>query len=97
MHAYGGSLESARQLLRLPTKAYFGFSAQAARLKKAPAVIAALPAERLLLESDEHEATSAATALRDALTLIAAARGWSEQHAASVTAANAEEALRMTN
>lgn len=93
MHAYGGSLESARQLLQLPTKIYFGFSAQAARLKKAPAVMAALPAERLLLESDEHEAGRAASALQEALSLIAAARGWSEQYAAAVTAANAEEAL----
>ena len=93
LHAYGGSVESAQALLKLPTRAYFGFSAAACRLKRAPAVISSLPAERLLLESDEFTAVASAAGLADARAAVADARGWDEEEAASVTAANARDAF----
>ena len=48
MHAFGGSAETALALSRLAEAAearvYFGFSERAARLKRAPAAIQAVPA-----------------------------------------------------
>lgn len=97
MHAFGGSSETAQALMRLGEgrgcTVYFGFSARAARLKRAPAVIAELPAERLLLESDEHTADGARAGVAEACALLATARGWSEDEASERTRANARAAF----
>ena len=92
-HAYGGSVESAAALLRLPTRSYFGWSGRAARLRKSAAVMASLPADRLLIESDEHEAAPAAEAVSEACAALAAARGWTHEETAARTAANARQAF----
>ena len=97
MHAFGGSAETALALSRLAEAAearvYFGFSERAARLKRAPAAIQAVPAERLLIESDEHAADAACRAVRGACDRLAAARGWSRGEASERTARNALEAF----
>ena len=97
MHAFGGSAETADGLLRLGAASgcrfYFGFSGRAARLKRAAAVMASLPAERLLLESDGHTAEESRTSMADACMLLCAARGWTPEQAIAQTAANAKEAL----
>ena len=93
LHAYGGSVESAAAFLRLPTRVYFGFSPSAARLRRAAAVLAALPADRILLESDEEDATRALSGVREACSLVACARGWDESTASRITAGNARAAF----
>ena len=52
------------------TRAFFGFTPSAARLKRGPAVIASLPAERILVESDLHEAERAPAAVLEVPFLI---------------------------
>ena len=57
------------------------------------AVFAALPPDAILIESDEHEAPRASSAVRLACAQLAAARGWSEAHTARLTARNARRAF----
>ena len=99
MHAYGGSAETATSLLRLAeqcgSKVFFGYSGRAARTKRAPSVIASLPADRLLIESDEHTADAAKEALVEACERVAEARGWSEAETAERTAENARVAFEL--
>ena len=101
MHAFGGSVETAAALGRLSASAsrtcriFFGFSARAARLRRAAAVIASVPADALLLESDELTADGAAAALAEVCARVAHARGWSEADAAARTAANARQAFNV--
>ena len=97
MHAFGGSAETARALLSLVgrrgSRIFFGFSPGAARLKRAPAVLQAIPAELLLLESDKHTASAACAAVSDACQLVSASRGWSLEETAARTAQNARDAF----
>ena len=97
MHAFGGSAETAMALVRLGeaagTRVYFGFSSRAARLKRAAAVIAAVPADRLLVESDEHTEEAARASLAEARQRLAVARDWREEEAAERTAENARAAF----
>ena len=97
MHAFGGSAETAANLLRLgaeaETKVFFGFSERAVRLRRAPAVIQSVPESRLLLESDEHIPDQALRAVASACERLAAVRAWSLAQAAEQTAENAREAF----
>ena len=100
MHAYGGSAETASALVRLGSSAnsrvYFGFSPRATKLRRSQAVIQAAPADRLLIESDEHTAEAACRAVAEACHRLAAARGWSVDEAAERTAHNARAAFEPT-
>ena len=94
LHAYAGSRESAERLLReVPptTKVYFGFSPPALRGKRAAAAAAAVPADRLLVESDCHDADEAPALVREACATLAELRGWTADEAARRTHANARE------
>ena len=51
-HCYSGSLEMARELLRSGWMFSFGGSVTFKNNKKAPEIIAALPADRIMLETD---------------------------------------------
>ena len=97
MHAYGGSVETARQLLALGdavgTAIYFGVSPRAAPGTRAAAALAIVPANRLLLESDEHDAQTASAALDQSRRHVCAARAWDDAQAAEQTAANARDAF----
>ena len=98
MHAYGGSPETAAGLLRLEDSpdgphVYFGFSPPATRLKHAAATIKAVPADRLLIESDLHDGREAIAAATDACHAVAAMRGWSAEETARITTSNAACAL----
>ena len=92
-HAYGGSVESAAALLRLPTRTFFGWSGRAARLRRSAAVMASVPPGCVLIESDEHEAAPAAVAVCEACEALAAALGCTVDEAAALSAANAKAAF----
>ena len=94
LHAFGGSSETADRLLRLSgTRVFFGFSAALAKRTKVRSVIAMVPADRLLLESDEHDPVVAVVAVARACEYVAEARGWSVEETAQRTASNAKTAL----
>jgi len=96
MHSYSGSIDTARSLMALcagSCPVYFGFSACCnlhSNSSKTESVIAAIPDDRLLLETDLEESEGADRALQSMLAVIAAAKGWGISHAAATTTANAE-------
>lgn len=70
---------------------YFGFSHFAnSRSPKTREVVASIPDDRLLLESDLEYAGDVDTALRAMLACMAEAKGWTMEQAAEITARNAE-------
>ena len=90
-HAFGGAPEAAAALARTVEgyggRCFFGF-ADAHRTKHTAALLAALPATALLLESDSDDADSAA-ALAAMTATVAAARGWTDAEAAAALDRNA--------
>lgn len=96
LHAYGGSLETAAQLTRLAgpsTRVYFGFGASCARSPKTLRVVAQLPEEALLLESDQHAEAASVQDLLSAAAAVGSARGWSVADTARITTRNAMAAM----
>jgi Tat protein secretion system quality control protein TatD with DNase activity len=96
MHSWGGKvgmLESYVKMKRYGDRFYFGFSAFAnlrQNCHKTSAVIAAVPDDRLLLESDLEEPSSVPEALHGMLHVMANAKGWSTEETARITMQNAE-------
>jgi len=99
LHSYGGSPESVTQLTRLPggvgKRLYFSFSA-AINARDAGAQdrlikrMAAVPDDRLLIESDQNTPTAIDAGLSYILSLVAQAKGWDEDHAARTAVKNFE-------
>ena len=83
----------ARQLMRLPARVYFGIGASCARSPKALRMVAELPAERLLLETDQHSDEAMAVSMLGAAAVVGGSRGWSLERTAEVTTRNAKDAL----
>ncbi|KAI8820690.1 uncharacterized protein EV422DRAFT_529768 [Fimicolochytrium jonesii] len=108
-HSYSGSTETTRALLSLrsphrgrkraslPTpgsRMYFSFSAGVnGRSPKAMERIRAVPDDRVLLESDTHDARIVDAAMEDACRLVAAAKGWTIEETAETTGRNARRFL----
>jgi Tat protein secretion system quality control protein TatD with DNase activity len=96
MHSWGGKLgmlQSYVKMKKFGDRFYFGFSAMANlrdTCRKTSAVIAAVPDDRLLLESDLEEPGHVVGALERMLQVIAEAKGWSVEEAAAITQQNAK-------
>jgi Tat protein secretion system quality control protein TatD with DNase activity len=94
MHSYGGTvayLEGLTKMKRWGPRFYFGFSAVVnLRSPKTAVVIKAVPADRLVIESDLVSPESAEADLRTLLAFVAEARGWDVAETARVTRENAE-------
>ena len=94
MHSYGGTvgfLEGLIKMKRWGSRFYFGFSAVVnLRSPKTGAVIRAVPADRLVLESDLVSPENAEGDLRTVLAFVAEARGWTVAETARITRENAE-------
>jgi len=93
MHSYTGSADTVKQLLRLPpnTPVYFGFSACICLRSpdKAAAAIAAVPDDRLLLESDHADPLHVVDDLRTIAETVARVKGWALDATVARTTANA--------
>ncbi|KAJ1736828.1 Cut9-interacting protein scn1 [Coemansia sp. Benny D160-2] len=81
LHSYSGSPDMLRQILlkgRLGSHIYVSFSwfVNGRNEQKSRECIAAVPADRILVESDLHDAKSAFSALEHIVRLVADARGW---------------------
>ena len=60
-------------------------------------MVAALPEERLLLESDQHTDDAMAVSILGAAVVVGDSRGWSLERTAEVTTRNARNALDPQN
>jgi len=84
-HSYCGSIETARQLMRLPARVYFGIGARCSRSAKALRMVAALPEERLCSRMDRRGARARRTLL--ACAFSGRARWlWAARHGTSLAA-----------
>mmetsp|Transcript_15204 Transcript_15204/g.39150 ORF Transcript_15204/g.39150 Transcript_15204/m.39150 type:complete len:141 (+) Transcript_15204:316-738(+) len=102
LHSYSGSAAFATSLLKLKggvgQTIYFGFSAFVnLRIKKTRAVLAAVPEDRILLESDLLEPAEMQSDCLRMLRVIAEVKGWSLEEAAARTFENAERFYRLTS
>ena len=92
-HAFGGSPESASELTRTVEAyggvAYFGFT-EAHPTKHTRALLEALPAERILVESDSSESAAPLGAMT---STIAEAKGWTVDEATRALDGNADAFL----
>ena len=93
MHSYGGTaafLESLTRMKRWGPRFYFGFSSAVnLRSPKTEDVVRAVPADRLLVESDLVSPEKADAELREMIAFVARARGWTVEEAARITRENA--------
>ena len=98
MHSYTGSVDTVHALVRLggATTVFFGFSACICLRSpdKARAAIAAVPADRLLLESDHADPRHVLTDLATILNVVCEVKGWTPSEALARTTANAHRWLR---
>lgn len=91
LHSFSGSAHQVREFLRLETPVFFGFSTTIGFRDDA---IRAVPADRLLAESDAEDPVEATRATRAVVALIAEARGWSPAEAADRLTANSRAWLQ---
>lgn len=101
LHSFGGAAAMVASILAIErkrrgeTRFFFSFSATInGRAPKTPAVVAAVPLDRLLIESDVHSAAAIDGAMAAALRMVADARGCSLAEAAAITTRNAEQFFR---
>jgi len=94
MHSFGGKvgmLNSFVKMKKYGDRFYFGFSSFTnLRSPKTSQVIASVPDDKLLLESDLEDAKEVHGALLRMLQVIADAKGWTLDYAAKKTWENAE-------
>ncbi len=97
VHSFSGSLEQARQLWKLGFLIGLGGPVTYPRARRLRALVAEMPIEFLLLETDAPDQPDAAwrgrrnepARLREVLRAVAELRGEPEEHIAEVTADNA--------
>ncbi|TPX56008.1 hypothetical protein PhCBS80983_g04868 [Powellomyces hirtus] len=97
-HSYSGSTETIRALVSLPNgmgaRFYFSFSTGVnGRSPKTTDHIRAVPDDRILIESDLHDAQQIDAAVNDACRMVAEAKGWTMKETAERTRRNAERFL----
>ncbi|WP_429886066.1 TatD family hydrolase [Geoalkalibacter halelectricus] len=102
LHAFSGSIESARQAVELGFAIGFGGPLTYANARRAPEVLSALPAEWIVLETDAPDLAPHPHRGQDNrpawLPLIAAEvariRNWSPEETARITTENAHRILK---
>jgi len=105
LHAYGGSLESARTAVDLGFAIAFGGSLTWPEARRAPEVLCGLPQDSIVLESDApdmaphpHRGTSNQPSWLPLIAQrVAALRGWSLEQTAEITGRNARRVLGLND
>ncbi|TPX60486.1 hypothetical protein SpCBS45565_g07500 [Spizellomyces sp. 'palustris'] len=97
-HSFSGSPDIVRALLRLPKgvgrRFYFSFSVGInGRSLKTVERIRAVPDDRILIESDLHDAAAIDSGMLGACKLVADAKGWTLEQTAKNSGVNANEFL----
>jgi TatD DNase family protein len=104
-HCFSGSVEMARELLKMGWMLSFNGAITFKNARKAPEVIASLPADRILLETDcpflapepYRGRRNSSLWLPEVIAVIAALRGTSEEEIRAVTWNNARRFYRLEN
>lgn len=96
LHSFGGDVQVISQFTKMPAigrRFYFSFSTviNGRAPEKMLARIAAVPDDRLLLESDQNTPLAVDDALCAALQAVAAAKGWGVEEALERTFSNYRE------
>ncbi|KAJ2079488.1 Cut9-interacting protein scn1 [Coemansia sp. RSA 988] len=96
LHSYSGSPDMLAQVFlkgELGERVYVSFSSlvNGRNREKSEQCIRRVPAKRLLVESDVHNARAAGPALDEAVSLVAEARGWALSEAHTILAHNSRE------
>ena len=83
MHSYGGSVDTIRRLHKLhPERIYFSFSTTInGRLDRLNMLIAAVPDDRLLIESDFNDIRKSELKMWEMLGRVCEAKNWSAEEA----------------
>ncbi|KAJ2779837.1 Cut9-interacting protein scn1 [Coemansia interrupta] len=86
LHSYSGSADMLRQMFcrgELGGRIYVSFSqfVNGRNVEKSKQCIQAVPEDRILVESDLHDAAAASEALDSVIGLVSQARGWSADEA----------------
>jgi len=96
-HSYTGSADMVTGIIKIPKigkKFYFSFSS-AINLnndsKKLDAAVAAVPEDRLLIESDWHRVDNQYNSIKEIVAFISKIRNWTEQETIEITTRNAIE------
>ncbi|KAJ1720021.1 Cut9-interacting protein scn1 [Coemansia erecta] len=96
LHSYSGSADMLRQIFctgELGKRIYVSFSqfVNGRNVEKSTQCIQAVPEDRILVESDLHDAAAAGEALDSVIELVSQARGWSAGEARERLAANSRQ------
>lgn len=84
------SLEKKRSKTASPLEFYFSFSSTInGRAPKTSSVVAAVPEDRLLIESDHNDAAQIDESMSTVCQLVSDARGWTVEQTTQLTARNA--------
>lgn len=101
LHSFSGSVDIAQSLLKLPRIGklfYFSFSTIVnARSPKMSAKIQSIPADRILLESDEHDISLVDSGMEKVLQMVSEYRGWTVEETARQVQLNTRAFLGMIN
>ncbi|KAJ2615632.1 Cut9-interacting protein scn1 [Coemansia sp. RSA 1365] len=102
LHSYSGSPDMLKQIFlkgKLGERVYVSFSSlvNGRNREKSIKCIRAVPEQRLLIESDLHNASAAVLAIEEAADLVAEARGWSLDEAHTVLTRNSYEFFGNSN
>lgn len=94
MHSFGGTvgyLDSLVKMKKWGDRFYFGFSSVVnLQSPKTKQVIASVPDDKLLIESDLVDPTDAEQSLRVMIAFIASSKGWTVEETCRITRENAE-------
>ncbi|KAJ3035410.1 hypothetical protein HDV00_004008 [Rhizophlyctis rosea] len=98
LHSFSGSSDIVRSLLRLAkpfsSRIFFSFSAAInSRSAKCHDRIVAVPDDRILIESDLHDASMVDDAMWAGLKMVAEAKGWALEETVERVEKNVEEYL----
>jgi len=89
LHSYGGSAQSAEAIFNKHPNVYFSFSTIVnSRSPKLNTLIATIPEDRLLVESDFNQADQLDQRVWDMVKLVAEVKGWSEERTVEVMESN---------
>jgi Tat protein secretion system quality control protein TatD with DNase activity len=91
LHSYSGTRESVSTWInpRIPAKVFFSFSQVInGRYDRWAEVVASIPEDSILIESDYHDCRLIDNSLEEAMKFVRQVRGWGLEEAESILAAN---------